>query len=341
METTEQKESEAKGIFQSDLVLRSALVEAISDLRSKPWLLDSVFASLRYDQLTNKLYGEKEIARGVKWFQSTEIAVVMAESLKAETIPCVSIEVTESSETNNTLADQHYQTSQPAQEEWPPLTQPFTPQYVPTTGIITLPQAISDSLVCTTGMLLVDHNGDNHPIWNVIDRQHFTTDVGLIVDFSNSYIRSAYPRLVESLESAAFREGYRIGCTCKGDPMSTRWLHSLVSFCLLHYRQDLLEARGFEVSSISSGPMVKDSRVEGENIFSRFISLTGMIRNYWPKRRTEKSLWVTSSIEISKVGEDGISFVGDQNTDPSLLVQFGVGKPIIPSDQIPDDEDDD
>ena len=332
-------EREAKGIFQSDLILRSALVEAISDLRSKPWLLDSVFASLRYDQLTNKLYGEKEIARGIRWFQSTEIPVVMAETLKADTIPCVSIEVTESSETNNTLGDQHYQTSQPAQEEWPPLTQPFTPQYVPTTGLITLPKAIADSLVCTTGMLLVDHNGDRHPILDITDREHFTTDTSLIVDFSNSYIKSAYPRLVETLESATFREGYRIGCTCKGDPMATRWLHSLISFCLLHYRQDLLEARGLEVSSISSGPMVKDTRFEAENIFSRFISLAGIVRNYWPKRRNERPLWVTGVVEISKPGEDAISFVGDQATDPLLLVQYGVGSPIIPSTPIDDDDD--
>ena len=337
---TIETESEAKGIFQADLVLRSALVEALSDLRSRPWLLDAVFASLRYDQLTNKLYGEKEIARGVRWFQSTEISVVMAETLKAETIPCISIEVTESSEDKNTLADQHYQTSQPVQEEWPPLTAKFTPQYVPTTGVITLPDSISSLLVCTTGMLLVDHNGDRHPILSIIDRQHFTIDTSLIVDFNNSYIRSAYPRLIESLESAAFREGYRIGCTCKGDPMLTRWLHSITSFCLLHYREDLLEARGLEVSSISSGPMVKDTRFEAENVFSRFISLVGEVRNYWPKRRNEKLLWVEGKVIISKPGEDAIETAFDQTTDPLLEVQYGVGRPIIPAPTIDTDEDD-
>ena len=335
----ENKESEARGIFQSDLILRSALVEAIADLRARPWLLDSVFASLRYDQLTNKLYGEKEVQRGIKWFQMTDIPVVMAESLKQETIPCVSIEVTESSETNNTLADQHYVTSQSAQEEWPPLTPLFTPRYTPTTGIITLPDDISKLLVCTTGMLLMDHNGDFHPILTIIDREHFTTDVGLIVDFSNSYIRSSYPRLVETLESATFREGYRIGCTCKGDAMATRWLHSLTSFCLLHYRQDLLEARGLEVSSISSGPMVKDTRFEVENIFSRFISLTGMVRNYWPKRRLDKTLWVEGMVKLSQPGNDSSNFVGDQTVDPSLLVQFGVGQPIIPTQTTDNDDD--
>ena len=334
METTEAL-SEARGIFQSDLILRSAFVEAIADLRAKPWLLDSVFASLRYDQLTNKLYGEKEVQRGIKWFQMTDIPIVLAETLKAETLPCISIEVTESSETNNTLADAHYITSQPAKEEWPPLTQLFTPRYVPTTGVIILPDDISNSLVCTTGMLLMDHNGDKHPILTIIDRQHFTVDVGLIVDFNNSYIKSPYPRLVETLESATFREGYRIGCTCVGDPMNTRWLHSLTSFCLLHYRQDLLEARGLEVSSISSGPMVKDTRFEKENIFSRFISLTGMVRNYWPKRRLDKTLWMEGDLKFSQPGNDSTVFVGDQTVDPLLSVQYGE---VVP--QAPDSDDD-
>jgi hypothetical protein len=270
----------------------------------------------------------------------TDIPVVMAETVKGDTIPCLSIEVTESSETNNTLADLHYKTSQPAKEEWPPLTQLFTPRYEPSTGTVTLPQNISDSIVCTTGMLLMDHNGDKHPILTIIDRQHFTTDIGLVVDFSNSYLKSSYPRVVETLESATFREGYRIGCTCMGDPMSTRWLHSLASFCLLHYRQDLLEARGLEVSSISSGPMVKDTRFEKENVFSRFISLTGIVRNYWPKRRLEKTLWLDSTLKLSQPGNNSTTFVGDQEVDPSLLVQYGVGSPIIPC-QTPDNDEDD
>jgi hypothetical protein len=333
-------ENEARGIFQSDLLLRSALVEAIADLRAKPWLLDSVFASLRYDQLTNKLYGEKEVQRGIKWFQMTDIPVVFSYALKAETIPCISIEVTESSETENSLADIHYQTSQPAKEEWPPLTQQFTPRYVPTTGVITLPDDISNSLVCTVGMLLMDHNGDKHPILSIVDRGHFTVDVGLVTDFNNSYIKSSYPRLVETLESASFREGYRLGSTVCGDPISVLWLHSILSFCLLHYRQDLLESRGIERSSISSGPVVADQRFGKENVFSRFISLAAYVRNYWPKRRLERTLWLDETLRYSQLGNDSAVFVGDQGIDPSLLVQDGIGKPIIPVQRQDIDDDD-
>jgi hypothetical protein len=322
-------QNEAKGIFQSDLILRSALVEAVADLRAKPWLLDSVFASLRYDELTNKLYGEKEIARGIKWFQSTDIPVVFAYALKAETLPCISIELTESSETENTLSDLHYQSSQPANEDWPPLTPTFTPQYAPATGIVTLPEAISSAIVCTLGMQIVDRNGDKHQILSIIDRQHFTIDVSLIVDFTGSYIKSAYPRLVETLESASFREGYRLGCTVVGDPILVHWLHSILSFCLLHYRQDLLEARGIERTSISSGPVVADNRFEKQNVFSRFVSLTGFVRNYWPKRRLEKALWIESNVRVSKPGEDALAFVGDQATDPLFEVE-AIGRPIIP-----------
>ena len=338
---TNEIQNEAKGIAQTDLILRSALVEAISDLRARPWLLETVFAGLKQDELTKNLYGEKEINRAVRWFNSTDIPVVMSYALRAETIPAISIELSESSEVENTLADVHYQVSQPQEADWPPLTDKFNPQYDPTSGTITLPQAISDSFVCTTGMVLVDRNGDRHRILHIVDRQHFKVDVALIIDFTGSYIRSAYPRLVETLESANFREGYRLGCTVHGDPLLVHYLHSILSFCLLHYRQDLLEARGIERTAISSGPVVLDQRFNKENVFSRFISLSGFVKNIWPKRRLERIQWVEGTVDVAKIDETPLILVGDQAVDPAFYVQRGAGKPHPYLKKMDDEDEDD
>jgi hypothetical protein len=334
------KENEAKGIAQTDLILRSALVEAIADLRARPWLLETVFAGLKQDELTKNLYGEKEIARAIRWFNSTDIPVVMSYALRAETIPAISIELNESSEVENTLADVHFQTSQPQEADWPPLTDKFAPQYDPSTGTVTLPQSISDVFVCTIGMVLVDRNGDKHRILKIIDRQHFVIDTALIIDFSGSYIKSSYPRLIETLESANFREGYRLGCTVHGDPLLVHYLHSILSFCLLHYRQDLLEARGIERTAISSGPVVLDQRFNKENVFSRFISLSGFVKNVWPKRRLDRVQWVEGTLDVSKVNEIPLEFVGEQAVDPAFYVQRGAGLPRIPPRKPYVDEDD-
>jgi hypothetical protein len=262
----------------------------------------------------------------------------MSYALRAETIPAISIELNESSEVENTLADIHYQVSQPQESDWPPLSDKFTPQYDPSTGTVTVPKAISDGLVCTTGMCFVDHNGDQHRILRIIDRQHFVIDTALIVDFTESYIKSLYPRLIETLESANFREGYRLGATVHGDPILVHYLHSILSFCLLHYRQDLLEARGIERASISSGPVVLDQRFGKENVFSRFISLSGFVKNVWPKRRLEKIQWVENTLDVSRSNEKPLDFIGDQAVDPAFYVQRGAGRIHLPS--IERDEED-
>jgi len=65
------------GIHQSDVIIRTAIIAALADLRANPWKLDYVFSSLPKDTLTAKSYGEKDIAQAKRWFLSTEIPVTM------------------------------------------------------------------------------------------------------------------------------------------------------------------------------------------------------------------------------------------------------------------------
>lgn len=51
--------TEAQGIVQSDILIRSALIAAISDLRANPYLLQYCFASLVNDNLTWQEYRRK------------------------------------------------------------------------------------------------------------------------------------------------------------------------------------------------------------------------------------------------------------------------------------------
>lgn len=55
--------TEALGIHQSDVIIRTAIVAALADLRANPWLLDYVFASLPKDEMTMKDYGEKSVEK--------------------------------------------------------------------------------------------------------------------------------------------------------------------------------------------------------------------------------------------------------------------------------------
>jgi hypothetical protein len=55
---------------------------------------------------------------------------------------------------------------------------------------------------------------------------------------------------------------------------------------LLRYKESLLEARGFSQTSFSSSDVAPNQYMStpgGENVFSRFVTLSGMVENSWIK----------------------------------------------------------
>ncbi len=138
-------------------------------------------------------------------------------------------------------------------------------------------------------------------IVSVIDATAFTIETGATVDFMGAFIKGKHPRLIKNIESVCFRESYRIGCHALGDPFVLTWLHSIVTFCLLRYKMRLLEARGFERTVLSTSPFAKDERWKVENMWTRFISITGYVRQFWPADVVER----ITSVSVSPVNVSG------------------------------------
>jgi hypothetical protein len=322
--------TEARGIHQSDVIMRTALVMAIADLRARPWLLEYVFASLIDDLETAHIYGEKERQKAKEWFLNTDIPVVMDYRMDDIEGTCISISLVESSEAEVTLADVHYIPTEETEAVWPPLTSEFTPtSYYATTGIIGIPTEIGDGLVISPGMVLVDSSGKHHEILGVSDR--YTIQIApTVANFTSSLIKSSKPRLITSIESVSMRESYRIGCHAHGEPFFLTWLHAIVVFILLKYKEALLEARGFERSTISSAPFSKNEAFGQENVWTRFITINGYVRQYWPKASGERILSVGADggIKYSRTGELAEVFVpqdGFEDGEAPWMSQDGVG----------------
>jgi hypothetical protein len=322
--------TEAKGIHQSDVLIRTALVMAIADLRANPWLLDHVFASLLEDAATAQTYGEKERQKAKDWFLKTEIPVVMDYRMDDVEGTCLSISLVESSEAETTLADVHYIPTEETEAQWPPMTSEFTPTtYSASTGIIGVPVEIGDALVIVPGMVLVDSDNKDHAIIEVLDR--YTIQISpTVANFTSSVIKSAKPRLITSIESVSMRESYRIGCHAHGEPFFLTWLHSIAVFILLRYKEALLEARGFERSTISSAPFSKNEAFGQENLWSRFITINGYVRQYWPKTSGERllSAGTDGGLKYSRVGELAEVFIpqdGFEDGEAPWMSQDGVG----------------
>lgn len=294
--------TEAIGIHQSDVILRTAIIAAIADLRANPYLLDYVFAGLAQDKLTVSSYGEKELTRAKDWFLATEIPVHMTPKIDEANTPCLSLTLISSAEIaqESTLGDIHYVSEEPDYDKWPAMTAIFAvSDYSPLTGNIKVPAAID--LEVSPGMFIFDSFGNPYEILESYGDNSFDIAVGSVADFSRAVIKARKPAQITQLESAIFRENYHIGIHVNNEPVYLTWLHSIVVFILLRYKQAYLEARGFERSVISSSDFMRNEAFDKDLVFSRFIDISGYVRQYWPKL----TLPTVQNIRFGDADKDG------------------------------------
>lgn len=277
------------GIFQSDILIRTAILEGLSDIRANPWKLDYVFSWLLNDDLTKTTYGDKELAEAKAWFLNADIPVVMAYHVDRPQLPCIGIELIESAESNATLGDVHYETSEDVLATEVALKPnlvvgPFTPKaYDPTTGTVTMPDDLDTSNVFT-GMYIFDTVANlGYQIQEVTGDSTFTIDVNVKANFTKCYIASRDAFWIVPLSSILFRESYRLRCFVNGSPVQLSFLYSVLLFILFSRKEDLLEARGFENNTTSgSGFHGTQDPSNPEIVFIRDITVTGLVRHYWP-----------------------------------------------------------
>jgi len=310
------------GVFQSDVLIRAAIIAGIDEIRQKPWLLDYVFSWLPNDPLTSKTYGAKELQEAKNWFLSTEVAVVMAYRTDQPQLPCIGIELVESTEAHATIGDVHYETSEDvaANEvaiEPDKIVGPFTPKaYDIETGIVTMPDNQSTAKVFA-GMYIFDTVANRgYQISEVLSDQTFKLDDGTKANFTNCYIAGRDAFWTIPLYSMVFRESYRMRCFVTASPIHLSFLYSVLLFVLMRGKKDLLEARGFENFTIAgSGFAGAQMPNNPEMIFTRDITVTGIVRQYWPGNPGRKldGILVDSSIMDSGKSPNGIAeFVSEQ-----------------------------
>lgn len=311
--------TEAYGIFQADVIVRSMILTAILDLRSQPWLLDFVFASLPKDELTASFIGVKEVESAKKWFQRTQIDVLFRRPPDGYVgKAAVTLHLQSSREIKSSLGDVHHHPRDEATSDWPMLTTSFAASYERSTGILVVPSSVTDELVVVPGMYVVDRAGTNHVILTVSDTA-LTIEANSTADFSQCFVRAAPPSLLVGMESSLFNESYLVGCHVVGDDhQPVLWLHSIITFCFLRYRERLLEARGFENSTISSGELGEERESSPEFNFSRYLTVAGDVRQTWPKDVSEKATSIAMGLRVSDSGKvpggpAGLIWVGNED----------------------------
>jgi len=278
------------GIFQGDLIIKTAIELSIEDIRKKPWLIEDMFGSLIENPYLKVKYGMKEIDRAKEFLLNNDIPVYMRHRVDKQEFPCVTISIGNSQEDKSlaTLGDQSpYFEEYGADEIGQPIKYiipPFDPvSYDTATGIIEVPESVTDYRFISEGMVAVDpETGNGYIIQGKAGTNGFRISTGANIAGRLGVVPQ-FQVYRARRERAGSQETYNIGCHTHGDPSTVIFLYALVKYSLYRYREGLIEASNFQLSNLTSTDMIKNGAFDVENVYSRFITLSGQVEESWVK----------------------------------------------------------
>jgi hypothetical protein len=303
-----------KGIFQSDVLIAAAITTGFEEFTKKPWLLDYAFAWLPDDALSRdqRNYGVEGLQNAKDWILANGVTISMAYRTDRPRLPAIGIELLDSTEAQATLGDVHHDTSEDVAANDVLINPqvalgPFTPKsYDSTSGMVVLPDPLTTTALFP-GLILFDAVANKgYPIIEILNSNSFSIDLGIKANFTRAYIAKKDNFLVVPLHSLLFRETYRITCYVQSNPAHLLFLHSALMFVLLRKKEQLLEGRGFENFTITSGGVNAISEEDSQPIFSRSVNVTGQVRHYWPGEPSKK---------LDGIILNPIRIIGDKSPD--------------------------
>ena len=315
------------GIFQGDIIIKTAIDLVIEDMRKNSWLIDHMLEDLAISPYLAEKYGQKQIDACKEWIANNQIDVYMRLRDDKDRTPFVSITMGSSNEKSDMKTEGDLSPYTKALypnkigRPIPYVVKPFVPtDYNEITGELSVPDDVDLSKVGANMILVNPANGSGYVIKGIASTGLFiepnqvvnATEMGIVPQFQFYEAR---------IERSFFEETYNIECHAHGDPQTLMWLWSIVLTGLLRYRQSLLEANGFAESVIQSGPPGLNESMStegGEKVYSRQIILTGQVQNTWIKAPHR----VIETIGIKKVDCDnyvgGIRILSNLNS-PSFI----------------------
>jgi hypothetical protein len=285
-------------IWQGDVFFRRIIELILRDVRQNPWLMDDILSDFVTDPLLSGIYGQKEIENAKKWITDNEVSVFLPHRMDLEKMPCVTIAIGNNIEDRSLarMADMTHlvETLNPTQigKVVPYIIPPFYyTSYDQATGFFEVPNSVN-LIIVQPGMAIINPQTGVGFIITGKNNNGFFITAGTVINFQVIAIIPEYRIYKARREVATFQENISIGCHVHGDPNALLWLYSIMMYGLLRYREGLIESRNFQISNLTTTDMIRNDAFQsfGENVYSRFITLTGQVENTWikaPKRVIE------------------------------------------------------
>lgn len=102
------------GIFQGDIIIKSAIELGLRELRANPDIIDDVLASLPQDDVTADKYGDKTITQLRRWFADTSVEILLGLKFRYMEKPAiVAVELGDENENEVTIGDKNFDPIEP------------------------------------------------------------------------------------------------------------------------------------------------------------------------------------------------------------------------------------
>lgn len=311
-------------IWQGDVFFRRIIELILRDVRQNPWLMDDILSDFVTDPMLSGIYGQKEIENAKKWITENEVSVFLPHRMDLEKMPCVTIAIGSNMEDRSLarMADMTHlvETLNPTQigKIVPYIVSPFYyTSYDQATGFFEVPDSVN-LIIIQPGMAVINPQTGAGFIITAKNNNGFFITPGTIISFQVVAIIPEYRIYKARREIATFQENISIGCHVHGDPNALLWLYSIMMYGLLRYREGLIESRNFQISNLTTTDMIRNDAFQsfGENVYSRFITLTGQVENTWikaPKR-------VIETINIVEGIDAGLIMVNEDNGEVPEII---------------------
>ena len=277
-------------LFQGDVIMKTAIELAVEDIKKNPWLIDDIFADFIDNPILKQKYGQKEIERAKEFILNNKINFFMKHRIDSEEFPAVTISIGNSDEDKElaTLGDNSICVEEldPSEIDKPIsyIVKPFqVVSYDDTTGIVVVPEETEGFQYVGEGMVAIDPQSGVGYIIRSATENSFTIAVGSELDVNELAIVPQYPFYRARRERITSQLQVNIGCHAHGDPSTLLFLFYVVKYALLRYREGLLEYNNFQLSNLHCTDMIKNDAFQSDNVFSRFIVLSGQVEEDWLK----------------------------------------------------------
>jgi hypothetical protein len=291
-----------------EIILQSIIDDGFTDIRNNPDTFSDVFGSLTRGFATRR-YGNSEIAKITKMVQNTQIPVVFSYGIVEANIPCISILINSDLEdTNRSGMSDHLGFADipfidPSQLAALVYAGPFQPtSYNPLSGQIVIPDSVDLSQVYAN-LLFVDSTGTEFPILGGISdtvgsKQIVIAKQATVSLNPGAVIKSSIDFSRVEVKANTENVSLMVGVHSK-DPLTTKWLYTLVKYFLLSRKESLIK-RDFNLATYSGSDFARDMNYSGDAVFTRFLTVSGVIQNQWNSENIDLFDNVEINLQIPK-----------------------------------------